>query len=75
MINITKKEKEFIKANREVLAGLFQKRIDDLKEQLLMCPEDDRGAVIKMINEFKSWLLTIHIFSKRKTKETKENFI
>lgn len=75
MINITKQEKDFIKRNKEILAGLFQKRIEDLKEQILMCPDEDRGATIKMINEFKSWLLTVKIFGKVKQKKEQDNFI
>lgn len=75
MFVTTPKEKSFIKQNREMLSGIFEKRVEDLKEELLTCPDEDRASKIKMINEFKSWLLTIKIFSKTKKKEKKDDFV
>ena len=74
MISLSGAEKTFLKQNKEILGGLFTKRIEDLKEQVLLCSAEERDSTIKMINEFKSWLLTIKIFSEPK-KEKKDNFI
>lgn len=74
MISLTSQEKTFLKKNKEILSVLFTKRIEDLKEQILVCSPEETETMKKMINEFKSWLLTIKIFSKPK-KEKKDNFI
>ena len=66
MIKLTKEEQQFIKNNKSILAGLFSKRVEDLKEQMLLCKPEEIELKRQMINEFKSWLLTIKIFSKRR---------
>lgn len=73
-MNITADEKNFIKRNKVFLAGLFNKRIEELKEYVLCCSAEEREPMIKMINELKLWLSTINIFSRPK-KDKKETFI
>lgn len=75
MSNITSEEKTFIKRNKEILAGLFVKKIEELKENVLTCPDAERGSMILMINEIKKWLLEIKVFTKKKSKDKADNFI
>ena len=69
MIKLTRIETQFIKEKKEILAGLFSKRVEDLKEQMLLCKPEEVELKRQMINEFKSWLLTIKIFSETKKKK------
>ena len=69
MIKLTRTESHFLKENKGILAELFTKRVEDLKEQMLLCKPEEVELKRQMINEFKSWLLTIKIFSETKKKK------
>ena len=70
-----KKEKSFIKANREILASLFNKRIEELKNK--MVDEEDeiiRNRQRELAKELRFWLQDISIFKKEK-KAKRDDFV
>ncbi len=73
MIKLSRTEANFLKENKGILGELFTKRVEDLKEQMLLCKPEEVELKRQMINEFKSWLLTIKIFSE--TKKEKDSGI
>ncbi len=73
MIALSPLEIRFIKENKEILADLFKRRIEDLQNELLFVPEQERSNRIAVIIEFKSWAETIKVFSKPRIKKVKDN--
>ena len=66
-MKLTDNEKAFIKDHREVLSALFQKRVEDLKEEMLQ--EDDekeRNKIRELVLEFKRWLRDVKITTEEK---------
>ena len=52
-MTLSKSEIYFIKRNEAVIVKLLEKRIDDLKEQILDCPDEKRDNLINFIKEYK----------------------
>ncbi len=73
MIALSPIEIKWIKDNRDILADLFNRRIIDLQNELLLAPEQERSNRIAVIIEFKCWAETIKVFSKPKIKKTKDS--
>ena len=76
MIKLTKNEQEFVKQNREVLTGIFTKRIDELKDKMIL-EEDEkaRGRMRELALELKYWLIDIKLLTKEKKVGKKDNYI
>jgi hypothetical protein len=71
-MRLTKSEVDFIKRNKEVLEGLFSRRIEELKEHMVVA--EDKNRVADLIIELKYWLQDIKIFTKTRKKK-KVNYI
>ena len=71
-MNLTKQEQIFIKQNRDILKILFLKRIDELKEKMVI-EKENRDRIADLIIELKYWLQDIEIFSKEKFPQKKKN--
>jgi len=75
---LTKHEKKWILANRKVLKGLFEKRVEELKDKIFdegITTEEEkkeRDLDIKFVQEFRSWLVTINILESDKDVPKKE---
>jgi len=52
-MTLSKSEIYFVKRNEAVIVKLLEKRIDDLKDQILDCPEEKRDNLINFIKEYK----------------------
>lgn len=53
---LTNAEKRFIISNREVLDNLFDKRIEELKEEASKLPRGiDRDSKLDLVQEFRMW--------------------
>jgi hypothetical protein len=60
----TKQEQEFIKANKQILLDIFSKRIEELKEEMVLEKDpDERDKIRELIMEFKRWLVDIKILT------------
>ena len=58
-MKLTKEEQRWIQINEGTLIKILEKRVDDLKEQILDCPEDKRDVLIAFIKEYKLGLQII----------------
>ena len=72
---LTDEEKHFVRENKTVLKGLFQKGIEELKEDIITAKQPDRDRICDLIVELKYWLIDISILEKDKIDEKKDNFI
>ncbi len=61
-------EKDFLKEHKEILSGIIQKRIEDLKDDMITEEAEERDKIIEAIRENKRWLVDIE----RETEEKKE---
>lgn len=52
-MKLNKQEQIFIKRNEAIIISILNKRIEDLKEQLLDCPEEKRAEIINFIKEYR----------------------
>lgn len=52
-MKLDKKEILFLKRNESIILQILDKRIDDLKEQILDCPDEKRDNLINFIKEYK----------------------
>jgi len=52
-MKFTKKEIFWVKRNEPMILQILEKRIDDLKEQILDVPDEKRDALINFIKEYK----------------------
>lgn len=50
---LDKKEQDFIRRNEVIITKILDKRIEDLKEQMLDVPEEKRNNIINFIKEYK----------------------
>jgi len=73
---IDKQDKAFIKANRDGLRRLFQKRISELQADVFNpeTKDEDKLKKVRFIEEFQIFLANINIFSKEDL-EVVDNFI
>ena len=76
MFKLTSAEQQFVKQNREILTGIFTKRIDELKDKMIL-EEDEkaRGRMRELALELKYWLIDIKILTREKKVAKKDNFI
>jgi len=84
-MDLTEHEKKWILANKKVLKGLFERRVEELKDKVFdegITTEEEkkeRDLQIKFVQEYRSWLLQIDILEsdkdKSKKKEKTDNFI
>lgn len=72
-MKLTGKQESFILHNRGALRELFEGRIEDLKEELIMCPDEKRGVIIELIREQKVWMKNIKILETQKEREMEGN--
>ncbi len=60
----TGEEKQFLKDYKDVLSGIFKKRIEELKEEMVLEPNEvERNKIRELIIEFKRWLADIKIIT------------
>ena len=71
---LTEQEKKFLKEYRHFLIPIFQKRIDELKENVVISKPEERNRICDLIIELKYWLIDIGIVSKGKETK-KENYV
>lgn len=72
-MKLNKQETDFIKVNKEILAQIFQKRIEELKEEMIIDTKN-RDRIADLVVELKYWLQDIHILTKPRKKKT-DNFV
>jgi hypothetical protein len=75
MIKLDKYEVAFIKNNQGVLSSLFKKRIDELKEEVIFAPSEEKQKISDLAVELMRWLETVKIFSKKRVKKVKDTGI
>lgn len=72
---IKKEHAQFIKENQEVLTEIFQDRVNELKDAMIVEEnEEKRNRMRELALELKYWLVDIKVLKKDK-KVKKENFI
>jgi len=52
-MTLTKEEVNFLRRNEVMIAKILNKRVEDLKEQVLDVPEEKRETIITFIKEYK----------------------
>ena len=61
-MELLKSEQEFIKQYRDILSGIFKKRVEELKEDMILeVKEEEREKIRELVIEFKRWLTDIGI--------------
>ncbi len=68
-MKLTNQQVQWIKRNEIIIKQILEKRIEDLKDQLLEVPEEKRGSVIAFIKEYKAGLGLLKETVKDDTKE------
>ncbi len=53
-MKLDKRDKDWILKNEQIIVSILNKRVDDLKDELLEAPEGKRGNIIFFIKEFKA---------------------
>ena len=71
-MKLTKQEIYWIKKNEVTIRRILNKRIDELKDQLLDVPEKRRSVIITFIKEYKAGLGLLT--EKGSTKKQEEDF-
>ena len=72
-MQINKDEQEFIKANREIILSLLEKRFSDYVQALISEIDEDKSKVLKMwIKEFQSTINTVNNICNLKDKKKKK---
>jgi len=64
---LNKQEQDWIRKNEVVITKILTKRLEDLKEQILDCPEEKRDILILYIKEYKLGLGIIRELDKPET--------
>jgi len=76
MLKLSKEEKNTIKVYNALPASLIEKRIEELKEELLTADQDNFKHIQRFIFELRRWLITIKLIrEKKKRKSKKDNCI
>ena len=70
-MKLIKSEQDFLKRNEVIITKILEKRIDDLKEQILDCPDEKRAEIINFIKEYK---LGLGILKEINIDKPSENF-
>jgi len=73
-MKLTSEQDTFLKENKEMLFNIFNTRIDELKENMVLADEPTRNQIANMIVEFRYWLRDIKI-TKPDKKIKKDNGI
>lgn len=68
-MTLTQKEINWIRKNEYVITSILEKRISDLKDQLLEVPDEKRDKVIQFIKEYKIGLGFLKELNSEKTSE------
>jgi len=69
-MKLSNNQVQWIKRNEVIIRQILEKRIDDLKDQLLEVPEEKRSSVIAFIKEYKAGLgLLKEIYKEKKDKD------
>ena len=64
---LTTQEQDFVKQYKDILKGIFQKRIDELKEDMILEEKtEERNKIRELAIEFKRWLIDIGIIVNEK---------
>ena len=71
-MKLSKSQITWIKRNEAMIRSILSKRIDELKDNLLDVPEEDRNKVICFIKEYKAGLGLL--IEKTKVKQEDEDF-
>ena len=66
-MELLKSEQEFIKQHRDILSGIFKKRVEELKEDMILeVKEEEREKIRELVIEFKRWILDVGIIVNEK---------
>ncbi|MFA5652244.1 MAG: hypothetical protein WC933_02675 [Candidatus Paceibacterota bacterium] len=52
-MKLNKEQKRWLQINEVMIMKILNDRLEDLKEQILDCPEDKRDVLISFIKEYK----------------------
>ena len=74
MINLSKEEEKIIMNYRALPYSVMEKRILEMKDELIDGKDEDYVVDKKVIKELRRWLITVGIFEK-KTKVKKDTNI
>ena len=70
-MKLTKEQIRFLQINEIMILKILNERLEDLKEQILDCPEEKRDVLINFIKEYK---LGIQIIKDVNSPEKKQDF-
>jgi len=73
-MKLTQPEENFIKNNKEFLLSIFEKSVEDLKEEMIQ-DEGNRDKIADLIKFFRQWQVKIGIISRSDKKKKKDNYI
>jgi|TARA_R100001530_G_scaffold127734_1_gene97068 hypothetical protein len=71
-MKLTQAQKVWIMQNRGQLRELFDGAIEDLKSDILICPEEERFLKIDLANEFKKFMKRIKVVEDNRAADHKE---
>ena len=75
-MKLTKQQEEFIKANKLILCDIFNERIDELKDEMVIASPDDMLNKAMFIQEFKGFLRNLKIIGDIENKgQNKQNYV
>ena len=65
MINLNQEEQRIIKGYKALPSSVIEKRISEMKEDLINGEDEDYIVDKKVIKELMRWLITVSIFEKK----------
>lgn len=75
MIFLNKNEEETIKKFKALPLSVIERRIEEMKEELVSAKEEEFRSMQQFIKELKRWLVTVKMFSKPPKNEKLDNSI
>jgi hypothetical protein len=64
---LNKLEQDWLRKNEIMITKILSKRLEDLKEQILDCPEEKRSQIINFIKEYRLGLQILKELDKPET--------
>lgn len=65
MINLSQEEQKIIKSYKALPSSVIEKRISEMKDDLIDGKDEDYVVDKKVIKELRRWLVTVGIFDKK----------
>lgn len=75
MIILNKDEEETIKRLKALPLSVIERRIEEMKEELVSAKEEDFRMMQQFIKELKRWLVTVNMFAKPNKKKKLDDSI